>query len=175
VLGALAQAIADRTASAVAAAAGQHASAAAALSAMDQFLDRPTVNQLCNVLGLTHSGAVRLIDRLAEAGLVTRGPGDDGRSRSIALTAQGRAVAERVAAARMAALDDLLADLSPAERDSLGGMLDRLMARVVWGKDGGAWICRLCDLGACERSQGRCPAANAAMEKYNWSGPEKSP
>ena len=56
---------------------------------------RPTVNQLCNVLGLTHSGAVRLIDRLAEAGLVTRGPGDDKRSRSITLTAQGRAVAER--------------------------------------------------------------------------------
>jgi len=166
VLGALAQAITDRTASAVAAAAGQNVSAAAALSALHHFLDRPTLDQLRDVLGLTHSGAVRLVDRLAEAGLVAREPGDDKRSRSVALTAAGGAVAERVAAARTAVLDDLLVDLSPTERDTLGGLLDRLMAGVVRGKDGGAWICRLCDLGACERSEGRCPAANAAAEKY---------
>jgi DNA-binding MarR family transcriptional regulator len=172
VLGALAQAIADRTASAIAAAAGQNVSSAAALSALHQFLDRPTVDRLRDVLGLTHSGAVRLVDRLTEAGLVTRRPGDDKRSRSVALTAEGRAVAERVAAARAAVLEELLVDLSPAERDTLGGLLDRLMAGVVRAKDGGAWICRLCDLVACERSEGRCPAANAAAEKYGVVPPD---
>jgi DNA-binding MarR family transcriptional regulator len=30
--------------------------------------------------------------------------------------------------------------------------------------DGTAWICRLCDLGACGRADGRCPAANAARD-----------
>lgn len=175
VLGALAQVITDRTELAVTAAAGQNVSAAAALSALYQFLDRPTLDQLRDVLGLTHSGTVRLVDRLTEAGLVARRTGDDKRSRSVALTAEGRAVAERVAAARIAVLDDLLVDLPPAERDTLGGLLDRLMASMVRGKDGGAWICRLCDLGACQRSEGRCPTANAAAEKYGLSGAQREP
>jgi rubrerythrin len=36
----------------------------------------------------------------------------------------------------------------------------------VRNKDGGAWICRLCDLEACDRAAGRCPTANAAAAKY---------
>ena len=63
-LGALALVITDQSAQAVAAAAGQSVSAAAALSALHHFLDRPTLDQLHKVLGLTPSGAVRLVDRL---------------------------------------------------------------------------------------------------------------
>lgn len=166
VLGALAHAIADRTTTAVAAAVGQNPSAAAALSALSQFLDRPTVDQLRDVLGLTHSGAVRLVDRLAQAGLVERGEGGDKRSRSVSLTAEGRAAARRAATARAAVLNGLLADLGPAQRDTLSGLMDQLMATLVRGKEGGAWICRMCDLKACERSEGHCPSANAAAEKY---------
>jgi rubrerythrin len=40
------------------------------------------------------------------------------------------------------------------------------MANAVRVKDGGAWICRLCDLEACERTLGQCPAAQAAQQKY---------
>jgi rubrerythrin len=40
------------------------------------------------------------------------------------------------------------------------------MANVVDRKDRGAWICRLCDLGACGRAEGHCPAASAAAAKY---------
>jgi DNA-binding MarR family transcriptional regulator len=166
VLGALAQAVTDQTTAAVTAATGQSPSAAAALTALDQFLDRPTLDRLRLVLGLTPSGAVRLVDRLSQAGLVTRGPGGDGRSRSVMLTERGRAVAAEVAAARTAVLRDLLRDFSAADRKTLGRLLDRLMAGVVAGKDGGAWICRQCDLAACERAAGRCPAANAAAAKY---------
>jgi DNA-binding MarR family transcriptional regulator len=165
-LGALALAVTDRTSTAIAGAAGQSASAAAALSALHHFLDRPNLDQLRRVLGLTPSGAVRLVDRLAEAGLVTRGPGGDGRSRSVVLTEQGREVAERVSAARVAALGDVLEDLSPTEREVLHTLMGRLMANVVRGKDGGAWICRLCDLDACGRAAGQCPAANAAAARH---------
>ncbi len=166
VLGALALVLTDRMSQAAAQAADQSPSAAAALSALHQFLDRPTIDRLRQVLGLTPSGAVRLIDRLADAGLVTRGPGDDGRSRSVTLTARGRRVAVRVAAARRATLAEALAGLSVADRATLGALLDRMMANVVGVKDGGAWICRLCDLTACERADGRCPAANAAALRY---------
>jgi DNA-binding MarR family transcriptional regulator len=163
VLGALALAIADQTEQAVTAATGQSVTGAAALSALHEFLDRPTLDQIRRVLGLTPSGAVRLIDRLTDAGLVIRGPGTDGRTRSVLLTEAGRSAAEAGAAARIAYLRDSLATLSPAERATLDGLLGRVMAAVVDRKDGGAWICRQCDLTACERSAGHCPAMNAAV------------
>jgi DNA-binding MarR family transcriptional regulator len=166
VLGALALIVTDQTAQTVAAMAGQSVSGAAALSALHQFLDRPTLDQLRKVLGLTHSGAVRLVDRLAGAGLVTRGSGDDGRSRSVALTEAGQRVAERITAARAALLSDALGGLSPTERRTLHTLLGRVMANIVHSKEGGAWICRLCDLDACGRADGHCPAANAATAKY---------
>jgi DNA-binding MarR family transcriptional regulator len=166
VLGALALVITDQTMNAIAAAAGQSASAAAALSALHHFLDRPTLDKLCRVLGLTHSGAVRLVDRLTAAGLVTRGPGSDGRTRSVELTEEGRRAAERVSQARAALLGGVLAELSTAERETLGELLGRLMAGGVHGKEGGPWICRLCDLRACGRDADQCPAARAAAAKY---------
>lgn len=169
-LGALAQVITDQAAQAAAAAAGQSVSAAATLSALHQFLDRPTLDRLHQVLGLTPSGAVRLVDRLAEAGLVTRGTGDDGRSRSVVLTDAGRRVAEHVNVTRAALLASVLDDLSPTERETLHELLSRIMANVVRGKEGGAWICRLCDLDACGRASGHCPTANAAAAKYATPG-----
>jgi DNA-binding MarR family transcriptional regulator len=165
-LGALALVITDQTAQAIAGEAEQSVSAAAALSALHHFLDRPTLDQLRKVLGLTPSGVVRLVDRLADAGLVTRGAGDDGRSRSVVLTEAGERVAQRVTAARAALLSSALAELSLAERQTLHSLMGRIMASIVRSKDGGAWICRLCDLDACGRPSGQCPAANAAAAKY---------
>ncbi|GAA1846164.1 MarR family winged helix-turn-helix transcriptional regulator [Asanoa iriomotensis] len=165
-LGAFALAVADRAAGAMAAAGEPNPSAAAALSALLHFLDRPTIDQLRRVLGLTPSGAVRLVDRLADAGLVTRGPGGDGRSRSVSLTPTGRGVAERLSAARAATLHTALAALSPAERSTLDGLLGRVMAGIVQEKEGGAWLCRMCDVRACGRDAGRCQTANAAAAKY---------
>jgi DNA-binding MarR family transcriptional regulator len=167
VLGALSLAIADQAAHAVAAATGQSLSAAAALSALHELLDRPTLDQIRRVLGLTPSGAVRLIDRLADADLVTRGPGSDGRTRAVMLTEAGRHAAGAGAAARATYLRDSLATLTSAERETLDGLLGRVMATVVDRKDGGAWICRQCDLTACDRANGRCPAMNAAMAKHS--------
>jgi DNA-binding MarR family transcriptional regulator len=165
-LGALALVITDQTGQAAAAAAGQSVSAAAALSALHHFLDRPTLDQLRKVLGLTPSGAVRLVDRLAGAGLVTRGPGGDGRSRSVILTEEGQRAAERITAARAAVLSGALDELSRPDRQMLHSLMSQIMGSLVRGKDGGAWICRLCDLGACGRASGQCPAANAAAAKY---------
>jgi DNA-binding MarR family transcriptional regulator len=165
-LGAFALVITDQTAQAVAAAAGQSVSGAAALSALHHFLDRPTLDQLHKVLGLTPSGAVRLVDRLAAAGLVRRGTGDDGRSRSVVLTDAGRQVAQQVTAARAALLSSALDELSPAERQTLHLLMSRIMASIVRSKEGGAWICRLCDLDACGRASGHCPAANSAAAKH---------
>jgi DNA-binding MarR family transcriptional regulator len=168
-LGALSLLIADQTAGVVAEIAGGSGSAASALCALNEFLDRPTIDDLRRVLGLTPSGAVRLVDRLAEAGLATRGPGGDGRSRSVRLTPAGRRAAAKVAAARAAVLSRAVGDQTESERETLHGLLGRVMAGMVWRKDGGAWICRMCDLRACGHDEGQCPVANAAVAKYGGS------
>ena len=169
VLGALALVVTDQTERAVAARSGQSPSSAAALSALLEFLDQPTVDQLRRVLGLTPSGAVRLVDRLAAAGLVTRGPGVDGRSRAVTLTEAGRRVAADVAAARATVLAGMTNGLTATELESLHSLLSTVMGNAVRSKSGGGWICRMCDLAACERDLGLCPAANAARE-FHGSG-----
>ena len=162
VLGALALVVSDRTSAAIAGAAGQSETGAAALSALHHFLERPTIDLLRQVLGLTPSGTVRLVDRLVAAGYVTRGPGSDGRSRTVTLTAEGRRAAERVAQARADVLEGALAALSPAERATLHALAGRLLATFVRGPGATRWVCRLCDTGRCGRAEGLCPAANAA-------------
>jgi len=166
VLGAMALVVTDEMVAAVTGGAGGPVTDAAALSALSEFLDGATIDRVHRVLGLTPSGAVRLVDRLVEGGLATRGPGPDGRSRAVLLTPAGRGRATQVNGARASYLTSLLAGLSPAEVDDLHRLLGRVMANVVGAKDGGAWTCRLCDLTACGRKQGRCPTANAAREKY---------
>jgi len=169
VLGALSLVVADQMSDAVAAAADQSMTAAAALSALEHFADGCSVDRLRRILGLTSSGTVRLVDRLEAAGDVRRREGPDGRTTSIELTAAGRRAARRVTAARGAVLEEALGDLSPTERADLDRLTARVLESVVRGKlarDAGSestrWICRLCDMHACGRAEGRCPAANAA-------------
>jgi len=55
------------------------ASAPAAIVALNGLANGGSIDALRRVVGLTHSGAVRLVDRLAAAGLVERRVGVDGR------------------------------------------------------------------------------------------------
>ena len=165
-LGALSLVIADRTEDAMADAGGRPESAAAALSALLHFLDRPSVDLLRQVLGLTSSGTVRLLDRLAAAGFVVRGPGADGRSASISLTESGRTAAQQVAAARTEVLDGALSALSADERAEFDRLAGKILAGLIRGPGATRWICRLCDTGSCRGTAGGCPAGNAARQRY---------
>jgi DNA-binding MarR family transcriptional regulator len=164
-LGALSLLISDRTRDAVGSAAGRSDSAAAALSALLHFLDRPSVDQLRQVLGLTSSGTVRLVDRLAAAGYVQREAGPDRRSTALRLTSSGRRAAQRVAEARAHVLDEALGALSVDERATLDRLLGRLLVPQVRSRGATRWICRMCDTVACGREEGRCPVANAALSR----------
>jgi DNA-binding MarR family transcriptional regulator len=165
-LGALSLSVADRTTAAAGAALGQSESAAVALSALHHFLEDPSLDLLGRVLGLTPSGTVRLVDRLQDAGYVTRRPGRDGRSISVRLTASGRRAAERVSAARAEVLEDALSDLAPGERRALDELVSRVLVGLIREPGATRWTCRLCDTTACGRDAGRCPVANAARERF---------
>jgi DNA-binding MarR family transcriptional regulator len=161
-LGALSQIVADQSADAVALAAGRSESAAAALSALLHFLDRPTIDLLRQVLGLTSSGTVRLVDRLEESGYVRREPGADGRSTSVALTDAGHVAAERVSAARADVLRRSIAVLSDDERAAVEHLIGKVLVGMMRGPGATRWMCRLCDIGVCRGAPGGCPVGNAA-------------
>ena len=146
-------------------------SAPAALAAMHEFLDGGSITQLSSVLGLTHSGTVRLVDRLAAEGLVERVGAQDGRGVSVVLTPRGRRRAARILRTREKSLVSALSPLSSDELDNLAAALDTMLTAVTLARaeERSArtndrpqpWLCRLCDFAACGRSEGNCPVDNA--------------
>ena len=161
-LGALSLAVADRLEAATRAAAAHGGSAPAALAALDTFLDGSSIDTMRKPLGLTHSAAVRLVDRLAVAGLVRRAAGEDGRSVRVFLTPAGRHSAAQVQESRMRALAKVLAPLDAAEREQLTQAHEKMLASLTTGREDAGRICRLCDSGACGHKEGRCPVTRAA-------------
>ena len=178
VLGALSLVVADQMSDAVAAAADQSLTAAAALSALEHFADGCSVDRLRRILGLTSSGTVRLVDRLVAAGEVRRREGPDGRTTSIELTAAGRRAARRVTAARAGVLEDALGDLSPAERDDLERLAARVLDGVVRRKlareagDSTRWICRLCDTARVRARRGPLPGGRGGARARRAASPQ---
>ena len=170
-LGALSLVVADRMNAAVEAVAALGPSAPAALAALHEFVDGGSVTQLSSVLGLTHSGTVRLVDRLVAATLVERVGAQDGRAVSVVLTRRGRRLAVQILDARETSLASALSALTSDEVDNLAAVLDtllttvtlaRLEERATHGHDRPQpWLCRLCDFAACGRNEGNCPVNNA--------------
>jgi DNA-binding MarR family transcriptional regulator len=170
VFGALALIVADQMADVTTAAAGRSDSAPAALAALHHFLDGPSVDLLRQVLGLTSSGPVRLLDRLAESGLVERGPGADGRSTAVSLTEAGAVKAREICAARAAVLQRALSALSAEERAEFNALSAKMLVGMMRGPGAVRWMCRLCDTSVCRGAPGGCPVGNAARERYAEAG-----
>jgi DNA-binding MarR family transcriptional regulator len=151
-LGALALRVADRVRAAVATETSE--SAATALSAIHNFLDAPRIDQLADVLGLSSSGTVRLVDGLVARGLVARRRGSDGRESVVALTAAGRRKAKAVSRARAEVLAGTLSPLSMAERAAFEDAVEKILIGLVRGPRGRGWMCRLCDTATCGAEPG---------------------
>jgi MarR family transcriptional regulator, negative regulator of the multidrug operon emrRAB len=154
VLGALALEVTRRVQEAGEAASPHGASVPAALTALHRLTGGQSIDALRQVVGLTHSGAVRLVDRLAAAGLVERRVGADGRAVALQLTPEGRRAARRVLARREAAIETVLAPLTARERADLVRLHERLLTSVADGRQDRRRVCRLCDVDACGRD---CP------------------
>src|ERR1700746_1152828 len=113
-LGALALALADRIATRAEAASNLHHSAASALVVIANHPGEH-IDAIRRTLGLSHSGAVRLIDGLEAAGFVER-RGSDRDARAIAwwATPSGERTASKIIAARAGLLEPMLASTSEA-------------------------------------------------------------
>jgi DNA-binding MarR family transcriptional regulator len=134
----------------------------AALLALDDWLGGATVDAVARVVGLTHSGAVRLADRLEADGLLKRSAGADGRSLALGLTPAGAAEAARLRAARQDTLVALLAHVPAGEaRAAFLAGLEAILAAVTREGAAPGRTCRLCDAHACGHPDA-CPVTLAA-------------
>jgi MarR family transcriptional repressor of emrRAB len=161
-LGALSVTLADRLRAATDAGARHGGSAPGALISLAGYLDGGPIDSLRDPLALTHSAAVRVVDRLVSAGLARRRRGRDRRSVAVELTPAGHRAAAGALAARREVLDAALQALSADEQAHLARLHEKLLAGLTDGHGTARNICRLCDLHACGHEQGICPVTNAA-------------
>jgi DNA-binding MarR family transcriptional regulator len=157
-LGAQSLALADRLLAADVRSSGPQVSGSER-SALVTLLAHPqgSVQWLGDVLGLTSSGATRLVDRLVAAGLVTRTAGADARSRQLRLTRTGHTLARSVLKGRNAVLRDIVEELSARERDQLERLLDKVVYSLADTRLSALQVCRLCDRAACAEDGHVCP------------------
>jgi MarR family transcriptional regulator, negative regulator of the multidrug operon emrRAB len=159
-IGALALALTDRIAAGARAESGLHESAASALIAITNHPGEP-VDTIRRALGLTHSGAVRLVDGLEAAGLVERRRSDrDARAIALWPTSTGQHNASKILAARAELLKPVLAGIGKAERKAIVALLETALAELTDNRDRARSICRFCEEAAC-RPLG-CPVEQAA-------------
>ena len=109
----------------------------------------PSNDELRRILRLSHSGTVRLIDRLVDAGLVERRPGRDGREVALYISRRGRVVREEVLTNRIAAIKPLLVNLTRGEQKTLIGLLKKVLSSQETTDIERRSLCRLCDSRVC--------------------------
>jgi DNA-binding MarR family transcriptional regulator len=157
-LGALSLIAADRVREAT----GAEATWSAALVSLQTMTDGGSIDELRRVLGLSHSGGVRVVKALGRAGLIDRHRDQtDGRAVQLRLTERGHATATRIRAARLEALDALLDGLAPAERGRLDELLASALGAATGDREDARHICRLCDPDVCGHPT-RCPVTRSA-------------
>jgi DNA-binding MarR family transcriptional regulator len=122
------------------------------LAALVLLTNRPgsSVDWLSRRLGLTQSGAVRLVDRLGALGLLRREKQPGRKEVSLHVTAAGEACLRQGLAARAAAIRTLVEPLSAGEQRQLGVLAGKVLAGGTRRRDEADVACRLCDWQACK-------------------------
>lgn len=114
-----------------------------------------SVDFLSRLLQLSHSGCVRLVDKLHQNAWVERRPGKDGRSLSLYLTAKGRERKRQVLRARREAVGTVFEALNEAQQRQFVELLEVMLQAMTCSKFEADVICRLCEEQVCVQS--RCP------------------
>jgi DNA-binding MarR family transcriptional regulator len=141
-------------------------SEAAALVALGGPSAGASIEALSAVVSLSHSGTVRLVDRLEGDGLVERRRGADQRSAALVLTSSGRRAARQMLRHREANLAFIGSLLTEDQQAALADVAERVLGELGARPGAELRICRLCDLDACGRSRGECPVMPARRRRH---------
>jgi DNA-binding MarR family transcriptional regulator len=155
ILGALSLLIQDRVEKAWQSTLDLSPMAAAALVQIDNE-PGASIELVASHIGLTHSATVRVIDKLAERGLVEKDRArKDARAQSLKLSKAGKRLVQQLHGARNQVTDDLLAGLDPAQRKAMEEAIRAILHRCVEPGREGDVTCRVCDDRRC--SPDICP------------------
>jgi DNA-binding MarR family transcriptional regulator len=160
-LGAVSLAVVDGVAEDATEIVGHGGQAAGALVLLE-LRPRTSIKRLAARLGMTHPGAVRLVDRLAAAGLVVRRA--EGRIVRLELTDAGRLKVAELRDVRAHRLEALVGRLPARDRRALEAILERLADALTTDLVRAYANCRLCDVPTCE-ARG-CPVERAARARF---------
>lgn len=119
-----------------------------------------SVDFLSGILQLSHSGCVRLVDKLAEEGLIERRAGKDRRSVALYLTETGQQRKRDVLRARRDALNWVFESLNGGQQAQLTQLMEVMLQSITTCKAEADTICRLCEERTC--AQQRCPVTLGA-------------
>ena len=117
------------------------------------------IETLRQALGRSHPGTVRLVDRLAEDGLLERRKAEDGRAVALHLTHKGKTLRRLLMERRLATLAPMLEGLSAEERKTLGELLSKVLRSLPETEMDKHNICRLCAVSVCVK----CPIPGSAI------------
>lgn len=155
ILGALSLLIQDRVESVWQSTLDLSPMAAAAIVQIDND-PGSSIELIASHIGLTHSATVRVIDKLAERGLVEKDRArKDARAQSLKLSKAGKRVVQQLHAARNRVTDALLGGLDAAQRTALEQAIRAILHRCVAPGREADVTCRVCDDRRC--SPDICP------------------
>jgi DNA-binding MarR family transcriptional regulator len=165
-LGAAALTISDRVRTATESTTGMAGGLPAALVSLREWADGASVDVLAESLRVSHSRAVRIVDRLEDVGLARRDADPlDGRRALVWLKPAGRELADRALDARADVLRSVVGQLERVELKRLERALAALLGATTADSQAARETCRLCDVHACGHYEGRCPVTNAANRR----------
>jgi DNA-binding MarR family transcriptional regulator len=162
-LGALAVTLSDGIREATEAATGMGGGLPAALVSLAEWADGRSVDVLAEAMRVSHSRAVRVVDRLEAAALARREPDpSDGRRALVWLEPAGRELAERALEARAGVLRSAVAKFDATDLRDLERVVGALLDSTTVDTRAARGTCRLCDAHACGHYEGTCPVSRAA-------------
>lgn len=147
-LGALALAVTDRI-EAVAHEVLNHVGETPAAVVVIGYGPGLTNDKLRRVLGLSHPGTVRLVDRLVSDGLVERRQGSTKREIALHLTPKGLEARRDLLRGRLAAIASLVEPLDEQERETFSTLVHKILSRMETSEMERYTLCRLCDDSVC--------------------------
>ena len=120
------------------------------------------IERLRQALEMSHSGCVRLVERLMLAGYAERHVGRNKREAAIHLTAVGEQMRSDLLAARREGAWAVFSNLDNAERNVVRGYLARMLDRMAPDGNGAEGVCRLCEVAVCKD----CPAHKPGQTEW---------
>jgi len=123
------------------------------------------IGWLANVLELTHSAAVRLVDRLEADALIERLPKDQKKQVGLKITNKGRVLAAAILQVRQDVASSFLSVLPDRQFADLAELSREVISRNVKSELDSYQVCALCDESGCGALCPRIEASSCLPEK----------